>query len=1336
MTLDVHGKQTIAWQAPPKVPAGMTCVSVTIGRDPANMGVEVAQATWSRSGTPTREAMASLHAARLAKRLCPVVVAVVRAGDEAGSGAPGEQEVGDVWLFGPLPDGQVIGPLAADHATRLLQSALDQPNGLLARHRLAALYEALGSTGLPGVANAGLFATNDLQRGARRRGDWQAATVASAKLLGLRRHGLLEALGYTLDTSGDATVLTTDTSPPRAVAVLLEEDESFDAGSARFTVSPVAYGLDAAAKHHVPWLLVTRGSQLRLYPARPHVGVGRKGQAETYFEVDLAMLTDDTAGFVTLVFSGAALAEGGSVDELLEASAQYAVALGERLRTKVYDDVVPSLSVAIAEALRDLGHDMDRAGLDLAYQLTLRTFFRILFQAYAEDRKLLPYGENPEFDRHALNTLATDFTERPDRAFDAASTSLWDGLAQMWRVIDTGDDDWSMPAYNGGLFSSDPDLHPAGALLAQISVTNDVLGPALQALLVDTDDADVTGPVDFRSLSVREFGTIYEGLLESNLALADVDLTLGKNDTWLPATEGDDVVAPAGTVYFHNTSGQRKGTGSYFTPSFVVEHLLERALDPSLDAHLERVAALLADHDTTGAARLFFDFRVADLAMGSGHFLTAAIDHIEAKMAAFLEHHPIPGVADELRRLEEAARKATGPDSPPIEPSSLLRRQVARRCIYGLDINAVAVELARVSIWIHTFVRGLPMSSLDHNLVCANSLTGIGSVDEALEALTPKKTKKGMGSVFTYPISKALEAARDTLADVAAAAEATWQDAQDAARAAQQARTDAETARLLFDAAVLRRIGRTDLASGDLPGEITEAVIQPAAQQMIAELLPAHFPFLFPEVFLREHAGFDVLVGNPPWKAPHIKEDRWWNLRFPGIITLPQKKRDSEVTRLRSERPDLYSELGSEIAKADRIRAALMAERLPGIGSGHVDVYQVFAWRNWLLLRDGGRSGVVLPRGAHSGSGLAEWRKKILLEGQYESVCFIENAAHWAFEIHPQYTLGLTVILKEPEQEVRWSGPFSDFKSFKERGTAFLEVSTNEFLSWTDNAAFPLISESRSIETFRQLKASPRFDAITEPWRLRPTRGDYLKWKKVKVTGDARITIWRGKSFNLWDPSAGPIRAEVSEPEFRAAYLDYLTRASKNKQSAHYGREYSLDDLPLDRCRIAIRWISRATDTRTCIACLIPPGSATDDSASVMHRLRGDERDEAFILGVLSSHIFDWQARLLTEMNFTFQILNQLGFPQPDRDDPRRARVIEIAGRLAAVDDRYSDWAEAVDVPVGSVTEVEKPELIAELDALVAHLYGLDRGDVTHIFETFHRGWDYQPRLTMVLKYL
>lgn len=1324
MALELAGKQTIPWAAPPKCPASFAPVSVTIGPDDAGMGLEIARAEWSGSGAPSREAMAALHAARLGKRLCPVVVVA-----ESGS---------NVWSFGPNPQGQVVGPLPPDQAERLLQAALDQPSGLLARQRLTALYEALEGTALPGVANSGLFATNDLRTGVRQRSDWGAATEAAKGLLALRREQLIKALGFsTQRAGGHAHVLATAQPHPRAVAVLLDDMEGFDAESLRFAVSPITYGLNVASKQGIPWLIVARGSQLRLYPAKPHVGVGRKGQAETFFELDLALLTENTAGFLPLVFSGAALDEGGTAEQLLGSSAQYSVGLSERLRAKVYDDIVPSLSLAIAGQLPALGHPMDRAGLDLAYQLTLRTFFRLLFQSYAEDRKLLPYGENPRYDRNALNTVAKDLTDNPDQPFDPESTSLWDDLVQVWKVIDKGDTAWSVPPYNGGLFSTDPDLHPEGALLARMSVSNDVLGPALKALLIDTDDVGTTGPIDFRSLSIREFGTIYEGLLESNLALADVDLALGKEDTWRPAGDGDEVVAPAGTVYFHNTSGQRKGTGSYFTPSFVVEHLLERALAPALDAHLARITRLLDRNDTAGAARDFFDFRVADLAMGSAHFLTAAIDHIEAKMVAFLAEYDIPGVTQELRHLEEAARNASGPDAPDPEPSSLLRRQIARRCIYGLDVNPVAVELARVSIWIHTFVRGLPMSSLDHNLVCANSLTGIGSVDESLDVLVEGRRGNQL-TVFDAPIEEALDAARDVLTDVAAAAEATRPEAEAAARAAQRARAEAEKARLLFDAAVLKRIGRDGLVAASEPDKIASLAGEPTAQDAVSHLKPAHFPYLFPEVFLRDRPGFDVLIGNPPWEKLKVEEHQWWGLRFPGLRGMPMAERSARIEALKAERPDLRAEFESEVAASEAMRQVLISGPFPGIGAGHIDLYKAFGWRNWQLLRSEGRLGVVLPRAALTGAGTEAWRRSVLTDGTFSEVALVVNARNWVFpSVHAQYTVALTSITRTPHAEsVTLCGPFHSRAEFEVGRRQVAVVSVAEFLSWTSTAMFPLIPDPISATVFRQMRQQPEFrtSGFRPVIELRPVEDKARIDTNIEYPAGP-IPVLTGGSFNLWNPDHGEPYGYAKESLIEHLLAKTIRTTSMSKSPFSGMSIHVASDLPISKPRVAVRDVARATDSRTVIAALLPPRVAVMHAAPYLLRIGTDESDEAFVLGVLSSIPFDWYARRIVELHLTFELLGSMPVPAPDRSDRRRLRVVEIAGRLAAVDDRYAEWATAVGVPVDSVDEEEKAELIIELDALVSHLYGLERHHVAHVFESFHRGWDFGPRLEAVLRY-
>ena len=176
--------------------------------------------------------------------------------------------------------------------------------------------------------------------------------------------------------------------------------------------------------------------------------------------------------------------------------------------------------------------------------------------------------------------------------------------------------------------------------------------------------------------------------------------------------------------------------------------------------------------------------------------------------------------------------------------------------------------------------------------------------------------------------------------------------------------------------------------------------------------------------------------------------------------------------------------------------------------------------------------------------------------------------------------------------------------------------------------------------------------------------------------------------------------------------------------------------LPCERARIAFRDMARSKDERTIIACLLPPGVILTNKAPYLLRQAGDERDEAFVLGVISSIPFDWFARLFVELGVSFHIFRGLPVPIIEPDDARRIRLVEVAGRLAARDDRFAEWAEAVGVPVGSVTTSDQRSYMeGELDALVAHLYGLSRDQVEHVFETFHRGWDYKPRLDVVLEH-
>ena len=230
--------------------------------------------------------------------------------------------------------------------------------------------------------------------------------------------------------------------------------------------------------------------------------------------------------------------------------------------------------------------------------------------------------------------------------------------------------------------------------------------------------------------------------------------------------------------------------------------------------------------------------------------------------------------------------------------------------------------------------------------------------------------------------------------------------------------------------------------------------------------------------------------------------------------------------------------------------------------------------------------------------------------------------------------------------------------------------------------------------------------------------------------------MFAGASFNLWNPDAGDPYAYAVTKVLRNHLTEKLRAQTRRSRSSYSGMEFPKGVLPLDVPRIAFRKITRPTDTRTCIACLIPPQASATEACQIVVNVDGNPQTEAYLLGVLSSIPFDWGARRWVELNFNFYLMNPLPVPTYSADSHLIQRVVQIAGRLAAVDERYADWASEVGVAVGSVsTQPEKDDLIAELDALVGLLYGLTEDQVEHLFATFHRGWKYEPRLKAVLQH-
>ena len=1317
---------------------GIRPVGLYVGKGDHAVEVVVAKS----ASIPTRAVLLECWKARRAGRAAPVLLIVLYPNGAGLCGASGSEP--------PVHQGMNIGQVE-----RLCREMLDYPDRHAALHFFSQVLPSL-ETALPGITNQGLVALHELQKGVPARADWTEAGQKAKGALGQRDLDLLKALGFQVEKLDNLTNLLRTQDRRTALAVMLRKTESPETGEARFnSLSPVSYALAKADSENLPWVVLVQGNRLRIYSTAVDSGVGKRGRTETFIECQSSLLSDEHLPYLWLLFSSEALVSQGSLDEILGDSHRFAGDLAELMRERIYDEVVPVLAQGVAHA-RNI-ESSNRQELNLTYEMTLTALFRLLFVAYAEDRDLLPYRFNEAYRRRSLKQKAQELAECVSSDTPIAEgSSHWQEVSLLWEAVATGNRGWGVPTYNGGLFSDDASVSLAGSELAKLVLPNSIFEAALRALLVIDTAEGVPGPVDFRSLGVHEFGTIYEGLLESELALAEADLMLDRKGHYVPARKGDSVVVTAGEVYLHNRSGARKSSGSYYTKHFAVEHLLDGALEPALADHFQR----LSDVDDATAAEAFFDFRVADIAMGSGHFLIAAIGRIEKGMADFLANRDLPGIRKELAALREVALQELGElaETVTIEDGQLLRRLIARRCMYGVDLNVLSVQLTRLAVWIHTFVPGLPLSFLDHNLVHGNALVGVGGIDDIR-----KKFEETTGTIFQVDAESLLGQAAKPLRRLANINDATLADIDAARQAAEEIRDAVRDTENLCALIVAQPISGNREVAGFMFAEWEHCAQYPetlaavdAAKEELAALCPLHFPVAFPEVFLRQRPGFDVILGNPPWQEATVEEHAFWARHFPGLRSLPQNKQEAEKARLRKERPDLVVVYNAELRETGKIRATLVGGSYPGMSTGDPDLYKAFCWRFWhLTAAYGGRIGVVLPRSALAAKGSTEFRLAMFNESASVDIDMLLNNCQWVFpEVHPQYSIGLVCInLGIPEEKsIRLRGPFASEAAFhKGVGTPAMAFSRDEVLNWNDTASLPLLPDPDSVSVFAQLRKTSRLDLNVPEikgeatWRARPNTELHATAQKNLMSfentdrPDGYWPVYKGESFDIWNPDT-EIYYAWADPK---PVLEWLQRkrmkAGKSRRSPH--QEFSLkylndrSTLPCFAPRVAFRDVTNRTNQRTVIACLVPPNIFITNKGPYFLWPQGDKKDQAFLLGVLSSIPLDWYARRFVELNVNFFIINPFPIPRPSRTMLAWQRVVQLAGRLACPDDRFASWARAVQVECGLLPDDEKQDMIYELDAVVAHLYGLSETQLVHIFETFHEGWDYSDRLDGVIRH-
>jgi hypothetical protein len=1052
-----------------------------------------------------------------------------------------------------------------------------------------------------------------------------------------------------------------------------------------------------------PFGILAYGARLRLFEADTAMGPA----VARYLDLDASTLQEDDRPFLALL--GPDFLAEGQFTVLQEEARSFGAGLRTRLDQTIRQTALPALGRALGRwagatkmsvASDSVREELERAALTLV--------FRMLFLLYAESAGYLPM-ENHSYRQASLSNLVDEAEETRDRLSER-STSLWDRLSLLIKAMRTGNPAWTVPAYNGALFSADS--FDGAAILERTELPD----PDVATILIGLGRDPETGQgVDYSTLEIGHLGHIYEGLLSLRLSLADTPLQYDpRQDRYIAPAPGDGADIEPGDLLWQTHEGGRKGGGVYYTRSELVSHLVRETVVPSFEAHLNGVKTRAATEPV--AAEDLFDFAVLDPACGSAHFLVAVVNELADRMVRFLGDTPVPQVRTTLERLRAGATAAAV-----IDDVDLLRRAVLKRCVFGVDVSPMGAEVAKLSLWLASFVPGLSLAYLDRNIVVGNSLLGV---------MRPESLQRdGKSSWLDMALPKALARAADAAMRVAASDDRSPDEVAASAAADTEAHQATAPLERLYNLWTAESFGvagarhEAELFGPEILEGQTRALIE-EAETVAVEHRFLHWPLAFPRVFTREVPGFDCVIGNPPWNEVTIEEQSFYALFRPGIRRgISEAERAAAVKRLVAERPELPARLAAEQEHAKVERAALAAGEYEPM-RGDPDLYKYFCQRYRGLVREGGALGVVLPRTTFVNKGSQEFRSWLFEQTTCNRIDFLINAGRWAFDSEPRYTVALVSALKRTPQadhRVHLAGPARSVAEWnlqvESPGIALLPEAFGS--GW----APPLLGTQEEADLLAKIRHGSRFPyGAGGRWRCFPVAElhetfDRPLWQNARQG----LPLWKGESFDQYEPDGRAARV----CPVNAAVLAKVRKphpGSGSLISAEIPVEARREAVlrALDQARIAFHDVTQKDNSRTVVACLVPPQVFLTNKAPYLAFAVGGDRERAACLGIMNSLPFDWQARRFTEVNLNFFILE--GLVVPDLADEDFEIIVRSAARLSCVDRRFAEFAEATGVEIGSLDEEERERLRVEIDARVARAWGLTAADLGVLFADFSSG--------------
>jgi len=623
------------------------------------------------------------------------------------------------------------------------------------------------------------------------------------------------------------------------------------------------------------WGILTDGKKWRLYGTKDYA-------TEIYYEVDLPELlstgTLEQFKYFYALFRSEAFREiGGTsfLDTVWNESETAAQELGEDLQNNVFTALRVLGEGFVHQNDLDIDPDDEDARAELKEQ-SLVLLYRLMFVLYAESRGLIrPDSEDAraEYEEHfSLDELRAEIHEAIEEGdtyedYSGYSTKMWSQLQDLFELVDEGNEELDIPPYNGGLF--DEDEHE---FLAEYEVADRHIAEVIHRLGTTVDDDGEYVLADYADLDTRHLGSIYEGLLEHEFRIAGEQYAAVSEDggqVWKPATEVSvadavEIVEP-GELYVVNDDGERKATGAYYTPDYVVSYIVEETIDPLLDdikADLEADGLEPSDQAYFGRFyRQVQDLKILDPAMGSAHFLTSATAYLTEQVMEVVREHEKQG------RDEQD-----------------IRRTIAKECIYGVDVNGMAVELGKLSMWLETLAADQPLAFLDHHLKPGNSLVGSDITEVLSDDVDDEGGQLTLMQVAARARKDTLEHVMELMQELLAMDNETLSDIKSMEDLYDEIRDDPLYKRLFEIANVhtAEEFG-LDVPAGvyeEMAGAIEDAdewaEIQgedwfTSAQAMADEEDFFHWELEYPEVFFGDDgekkvdAGFDAVIGNPPY---------------------------------------------------------------------------------------------------------------------------------------------------------------------------------------------------------------------------------------------------------------------------------------------------------------------------------------------------------------------------------------------------------------------------------------------------------------------------------------